>query len=196
MPRRTPEEAQRTRTGILNKAIEVFSVVGYEKLSLETLASEVSVTRGAIYHHFKNKELLFRASAIALLENMGEAIQRHARSGASAGEDPWEALVLGCEGFLVESQDAAYRRIILTEAPSILGMREWQRLDDHYTTTPLVEVLDTLAERGRIRPLHIEATARALSGAMNQLSLWITTPEDVRTARDTVHIFLSTLATA
>ena len=193
MPRRTFEEAQRTRKSILDKAIEVFSVVGYEKLSLEALASAVNVTRGAIYHHFGNKERLFRESAIALLETMGATILRYARSGDSAGEDPWEALILGCEGFLVASQDAAYQRIILTEAPSILGMGEWQTLDDRYTTAPLIEVLGILAADGRLGPLNPEASARALSGAMNQLSLWSTSPEDVGTAHATVRTFLSTL---
>lgn len=195
MPRRTFEEAQETRRCILDKAIETLAVSGYEKFSMEDMARNLDLTRGAIYHHFKSKEGLFREVVVFLLGEMERAILRYATAGPGAGNDPWESLVFGCEGFLRESQEEAYQRIILIEAPTVLGAEEWQRLDDRYTTAPLIEVLEMLSNAGEITAPHVEAAARALSGAMNQLSLWITSPDDLVVAHESMRLLLGALRT-
>ncbi len=61
MVRRTKEEAQETRSKILNAASKVFCDKGYANSSLEDVAKEANVTRGAIYWHFKNKTDIFEA---------------------------------------------------------------------------------------------------------------------------------------
>ena len=55
MPRKTKDEAELTRVGILNAALEVFNDKGVSRSTLADIASEAGVTRGAIYWHFKNK---------------------------------------------------------------------------------------------------------------------------------------------
>lgn len=57
--RRTKEEAAETRESIVAAAIRVFAEKGFSGASLSDIAAEAGVTRGAIYWHFKNKELLF-----------------------------------------------------------------------------------------------------------------------------------------
>src|SRR5258706_10550934 len=61
MARRTKEEAQETRTRILDAAEEVFHEKGVANASLEDIAAAAEVTRGAIYWHFKDKAELFDA---------------------------------------------------------------------------------------------------------------------------------------
>ncbi|MBO6257996.1 MAG: TetR family transcriptional regulator [Succinivibrio sp.] len=55
MPRRTPEEAEKTRQSILKAAAKLFIDQGYEQTSLSDIATAAGVTRGAIYWHFDNK---------------------------------------------------------------------------------------------------------------------------------------------
>lgn len=61
MARRTKEEAQATRTQLLDTAEVVFREKGVSRTSLADIASAAGVTRGAIYWHFENKADLFVA---------------------------------------------------------------------------------------------------------------------------------------
>lgn len=54
--RKTKEEALLTKEKILNASLKVFEKKTYEKSSLNEIAKEAGVTRGAIYWHFKNKQ--------------------------------------------------------------------------------------------------------------------------------------------
>ena len=59
--RRTKEEAERTRQAILDAAVTVFSDRGVAKATLQNIAQQAEVTRGAIYWHFANKVEIFDA---------------------------------------------------------------------------------------------------------------------------------------
>ncbi|MEZ4601313.1 MAG: TetR family transcriptional regulator [Syntrophotaleaceae bacterium] len=59
MARKTREETEQTRLGILHSALELFHEKGYSRTTLEQIARRAGVTRGAIYWHFKDKVDLF-----------------------------------------------------------------------------------------------------------------------------------------
>ena len=61
MARKTKAEAELTRHRIVECAREVFSREGVTNTSLERIAQEAGVTRGAVYWHFRNKADLFMA---------------------------------------------------------------------------------------------------------------------------------------
>ncbi len=61
MARRTKEDAQATRSQILDAAERVFLRRGVGSASLQEIAQEAQLTRGAIYWHFENKADLFDA---------------------------------------------------------------------------------------------------------------------------------------
>ncbi|WP_432697007.1 TetR family transcriptional regulator [Marinobacterium sp. YM272] len=55
MVRRSREEAEATRQGLLNKALELFAAQGTEAVTMKRIAAEAGVTHGAMYWHFRNK---------------------------------------------------------------------------------------------------------------------------------------------
>jgi AcrR family transcriptional regulator len=59
--RKTKQEAEATRDAILESAAKVFVEKGVASASLEEIAQQAGVTRGAIYWHFKNKLDVFTA---------------------------------------------------------------------------------------------------------------------------------------
>jgi len=59
--KKTKEEAAQTREAVLEAALKAFSKKGYSGTSLEVVAAEAGMTRGAIYWHFKNKFELLNA---------------------------------------------------------------------------------------------------------------------------------------
>jgi TetR/AcrR family transcriptional regulator, acrAB operon repressor len=61
MARRTKEDAQATRTSLLDAAECLFQAQGVSRTSLQDIARRAGATRGAIYWHFKDKADLFNA---------------------------------------------------------------------------------------------------------------------------------------
>jgi TetR/AcrR family acrAB operon transcriptional repressor len=61
MARKTKEEAEKTRRCLLDAALKVFYEKGFVRSTLNDIAGEAGVTRGAIYWHFKDKVALFEA---------------------------------------------------------------------------------------------------------------------------------------
>ncbi|ALP63883.1 TetR family transcriptional regulator [Paraburkholderia caribensis] len=87
MVRRTKEEAQETRTRILDAAERVFAEKGVSRTSLADIAQTAGVTRGAIYWHFANKGELFTEMFDRVLLPLDEL--------KAASVDPNEADPLG-----------------------------------------------------------------------------------------------------
>jgi TetR/AcrR family acrAB operon transcriptional repressor len=86
MPRRTAEDAARTREAILDAGLEVFAKRGFAGAQLEEIAKRAEVTRGAFYHHFKDKAELYGA---VLKERWGAAmdpITAHLASSAAPAQ--------------------------------------------------------------------------------------------------------------
>lgn len=88
MVRRTKEEAQQTRSQILEAAEKAFYERGISRTTLAEIAGIAGVTRGAIYWHFKDKADLIQA----MLDSLHEPLDELAR----AGESPDETDPLGC----------------------------------------------------------------------------------------------------
>lgn len=57
--KRTKKDAEVTRQQLLKSALRVFGEKGFAATRLEDIAEAANVTRGAIYHHFGNKQELF-----------------------------------------------------------------------------------------------------------------------------------------
>ncbi|MFK1372138.1 TetR family transcriptional regulator, partial [Pseudomonas aeruginosa] len=55
MARKTKEESQKTRDGILDAAERVFLEKGVGTTAMADLADAAGVSRGAVYGHYKNK---------------------------------------------------------------------------------------------------------------------------------------------
>lgn len=70
MVRKTKEEAEQTRQDIINAARRVFHACGVSRSSLDRIAREAGVTRGAVYWHFKDKAEVFFAMRDAMFAPM------------------------------------------------------------------------------------------------------------------------------
>jgi TetR/AcrR family acrAB operon transcriptional repressor len=73
MARKTKTETEQTRQQIIAAARKVFAERGVSRTTLAQIAQTASVTRGAIYWHFKNKPDLF----FAMLEQVSLPLIHH-----------------------------------------------------------------------------------------------------------------------
>lgn len=77
MPRLTSDNLQARRRAILDGARRVFAREGYEGATVRRLESEIGLSRGAIFHHFRDKESLFFAVAEDDAADMAAVVAEH-----------------------------------------------------------------------------------------------------------------------
>lgn len=166
MPRASAAAAAQTAQDVLTAAVSLFSDRGFAVVSLDDVARAAGVTRGAVYHHYGNKLGLFAAAAELLQEKVAQEVVRHAEA---SGDDPVTQLRAGCHAFLdaITSESAA--RVLLTEAPAVLGWSQWRQLDAENSVVHLREALETAG----VPQQYLDAATAQLSGAMNEAALWI-----------------------
>ncbi|MEV6595678.1 TetR family transcriptional regulator [Actinoplanes sp. NPDC051346] len=174
MARATKEQSEITARRIRDVAAALFAERGYAAVGLEEVAAAAGVTRGAVYHHYRNKQHLFEAVAAAAQERVADAVAR----AADATTDPWEGLVAGCQAFLIASVADTHRRILLVDAPAVMGWSTWRSQDAAASGHHLTEAVAALAAGGRLEVNSPEATAALLSGAMNEAALRIAEAPD------------------
>ena len=177
-PRTKAEQRTATMHKLTEIARQVFASEGYAEASLEEIVQRAGVTRGALYHHFESKEGLFRA----VLETVQMEVANRIEQAADAEDDLWAQLIVGCRVFLETSIDPTIQRIMLVDAPAVLGWETWRRIDAEQGGKLLEEILVTLTAQGRIKRLPIDALTRLLSGAMNEAALWIAQADDPQLA--------------
>ncbi|HIW64173.1 MAG TPA: TetR/AcrR family transcriptional regulator [Candidatus Stackebrandtia excrementipullorum] len=77
MPRVSPERLHLRRREILTGARTCFARFGYEGATVRRLEDEIGLSRGAIFHHFKDKDSLFLAVAEDDAVQMADTVARH-----------------------------------------------------------------------------------------------------------------------
>src|SRR5690606_28084048 len=170
-PRPGSKAAQReaTRTALVTEARQRFARQGYAAVGLAEIVAAAGVTKGALYHHFGSKAALFQA----VVQQVQQEVADRVAAAAEAHARPWDQLVAGCEAFLAASTDPDVQRIMLIDAPAVLGWHEWRAMDEAASGRLLMDVLRVLIADGTFVPQPVEPLARLLSGAMNEAALWL-----------------------
>ncbi len=182
MAKRSPitkaAQTEATTHKLIGIAREQFAKRGYAHTGTEDLVQAAGVTRGALYHHFRDKQDLFRAVLDDVQRKVGERVE----AAASKHGDPWDQFVAGCRAFLAASTDPDTQQIMLIDGPAVLGWDAWREMDSQYSLRSLKEVLHVLTENQVIAAQPVDALAHLLSGAMNEAALWVARSEHPRKA--------------
>ncbi|MFD0331131.1 TetR/AcrR family transcriptional regulator [Streptacidiphilus monticola] len=107
-----------TRRALVGAARTLFAERGYAATGTEDIVAAAQVTRGALYHHFKDKADLFRAVMGECAQEMAERLveQETLRAQEQTG-DAWSLLRTGFQSFLDACNDPDFQRIVLIEGP-------------------------------------------------------------------------------
>jgi AcrR family transcriptional regulator len=151
----------------------LFTEHGFAATGREQIAAEAGVTRGALYHHFSTKDGLFRV----VVEELESEIVEKVVAAGSQHEDPATSLRVGCMAFLDACLDPAVRRIVLIEAPVVLGWAAWREIDARYGLALVIHGLDAAMAAGRMERVPVEPLAHLLLGALNEAALLVATAE-------------------
>ena len=175
------ERAAETREALIASARPLFAAAGFADVALETIVRTAGVTRGALYHHFADKTELF-AAVFERVE--GEVATQMGEAIAAVNEtDPVEVMRLGAGFWLDACSNPEIQRIVLVDAPAVLGWARWTEIGNRYNTGLVRELLTNAVETGRIPPQPIEATALTMLGAIREATLYVARAEDHDLAR-------------
>jgi AcrR family transcriptional regulator len=177
--RRQADRSATTRRALLDSGRALFAERGFAGTGREDIVRQAGVTRGALYHHFTGKELLFRA----VFEEMERDLTEQVAVAAAAGTDPADQLRLGCEAFLDLSTDPAVQRVILLDAPAVLGWQAWREVDAVYGLGLVREGLQAAMDAGQIQTQPVTPLAHVVLAALNESALYIAGATDPSAAR-------------
>jgi AcrR family transcriptional regulator len=125
MPRRSAEEAAKTRQRIIDAGEQLFAEQGFAAISTTAIATKAGVTDGALFHHFGSKSELFTVIAQKLLVDIHKTIHK----AGLAASSPLDGFLIGARKTLEVALASPYRRIVFIEGPAILGVEKWQEID-------------------------------------------------------------------
>jgi AcrR family transcriptional regulator len=180
-----------TRTALVGAARELFGTQGYVDTSNDEIVARAGLTKGALYHHFKGKEDLFRV--------VFEQVQHEVTDQAVAEfllPDSWEALVRGCTLWIDAHLDPAVRRIVLHDPRAVLGWEVVREIENKFGTVALRGALRKAMVAGVIERRPLRPLSLLLLGALREGCLYIADAEDPTAARDEViELFTDMLST-
>lgn len=180
-----------TRQALVDAARTLFTERGYAATGTEEIVAAARVTRGALYHHFKDKTDLFRAVMEQVAREVAEdLINAGLLANAGPNDAPndapnaWLEVRNGLRMFLdlcVVTDD--FQRIVLVEGPAVLGHEAWDDLVARHGSNLLAQWLSRSIAEGSIAPAPVRPLTRLLIAMISESSLYIARAEDRVTAR-------------
>lgn len=189
--RRTKEQAENTRRAILAAAETLFLEQGVAHTSLEHIARQAGVTRGAVYWHFENKAHLFHEmlSQVRLPpEQMAERLRD------CSGRDPLLALrelcVEAIENLARSEQKRRILTILLRRCEFTEELREAERRHEAFINQFIALCEQQFAHPGASARLQPGMTPRLAARALHALivglfSDWLRDPSLFDPLQDT-----------
>lgn len=175
------ERSEATRTSLLMAGRALFAEHGYAGASSEAIVATAGVSRGALQHHFVDKQSLFAA---VYEEVEGEVVQATAEAGMAVGhDDPLEVLRAGCHAYLDAVMDPAVQRICAIDGPAVLPPDVRNQITDRYALGLVREVVEHAVEQREIDDVPVEPLTRMLLAAVVAAAQFVATAADTSAAR-------------
>ncbi|SFZ85719.1 transcriptional regulator, TetR family [Devosia enhydra] len=189
--RSNAERTLATRAALLAAARTLFVSKGYAETGTPEIAAEAGLTRGALYHHFADKQAVFHA----VVEAEGEAVAREIETMSATSTDPVDALLAGSQAYLAAMRVPGRTRLLLIEGPAILGYRAMKRLDeDKAARTLRAGLRAAFAAQGRPPDAALDALTDLLSAAFDRAALAIEDGADPTLYRNAVAALITPVA--
>jgi AcrR family transcriptional regulator len=175
------EHAEATRAALLKAGRKLFAEHGFAGVSAEEIAQHARVTRGALYHHFKDKKDLFGA----VCDEMGEEMRSRIEQAVMpiAAEDPWRAMTDGIGAFLDACIDSDFQRIVILDAPGVEGWAEWRKHAEMHELGLIQAGVQLLMEAGLVPKQPVNVLAAMIFSILNEGAMLIAHAEDRAKAR-------------
>ncbi|WAL65199.1 TetR/AcrR family transcriptional regulator [Amycolatopsis cynarae] len=195
MRRTQQDRSNSTKTALVAAARELFASRGYQAVPADEIVRAAGVTRGALYHHYADKQGLFRA----VVEELEREVTAEVEAAFQDAPDAVSGMGVALSVFLDACLREEIRQISLTDAPAVLGWGVWREIEAEYGLGLLIRVLAQAVEEGRVVPQPVPALAQLALSAVMEGARMIAEADDPAAARADVqqvlgHWFASLVA--
>lgn len=175
-----------TRDAVLDAARSLFVERGFTDTSVQDIARRANVSKGAVYHHFSDKQAiftqLFRDSLSGGLTTVANAI--------ADVTDPWERVERALHSYLTVYTDDKEARALLQQVVGVLGEERTCALDNEFALPMIRALLTELDNAGDLKPVPLDTTARlifdVLGGAAKSLAAADATSSSAQEMEDVI----------
>ncbi|OBI41912.1 TetR family transcriptional regulator [Mycobacterium kyorinense] len=159
-----------TRRDLVDAGRALFVEKGYFGTSISDLVTRSGVgTRGAFYHHFKDKAELFRA----VFEEVERDLTLRSLASPPQGADAWEVLSAGMRGFLESALEPEVQRVMLIDGPVVLGWQTLRSIQKSNSIALINEMVDEAIAEGIIDDHPVGELTHLLVAAVEEAALLV-----------------------
>jgi AcrR family transcriptional regulator len=167
----------------------LFAEHGYAGVGTEEIVRAAGLTRGALYHQFGGKRELFEA----VYEQMEHELAERIGAEALKASDPIETMKVGAEMLLDACLEPEVQRILLLDAPSVLGWERWRKIGAEASLGLIEAAVQAGIDAGRITPQPVKPLAHVLMGALDEAAMLVARAEDPAATKIEVAATIDTL---
>jgi AcrR family transcriptional regulator len=177
---RRDEYSEATRQALLAAGQDIFAKEGYQAAGIEAISRSARVTRGAFYHHFEDKKALFDAVVVALQADAVSRINARSRTPRRI----WDRLFAGIDAYLDVCLEPAYGRIVVQDAPAVLGSSRFQDIEETYPLSLLRASLNALKRDGELVHEDIDLLTGIVDAMICKIALMLPEADNPRRTRE------------
>jgi AcrR family transcriptional regulator len=186
--RRTQQDRSTgTKAALVAAARELFAARGYQAVPADEITRAAGVTRGALYHHYADKQGLFRA----VVEELERELTEEVEAAFTQAPDPLTGMTLGLGVFLDACLRDEVQRISLTDAPAVLGWDVWREIEAEYGLGLIAGVLEQARADGLIVDMPVRTLAQLVLSAVMEAARMIAAADDPARTRAEVQQVLA-----
>ena len=170
-----------TRRDLVDAGRALFVSHGYFNTSIGDLVTKSGVgTRGAFYHHFKDKSELFRA----VFEEVERDLTLRSLASPPSGTDAWERLAAGLHGFLESALEPEVQRIMLLDGPVVLGWQTLRAIEQANSIALINEMVREAIADGIIEDQPVAELTHMVIAALEEAALLVAHAHQPTKARE------------
>jgi AcrR family transcriptional regulator len=163
------DRSRTTRSALIATARGLFAERGYADVSAAEIVSAAGLSRGALYHHYADKRDLFRAVFTELETELSAEIQ----AAAGRANNPGEAMVAALDAYLSACERDDIVRVVLTDAPAVLGWRAWREIETEHGLGLITEMLEQAMAAGLLVKQPVRVLGQLLLSALIEAALLV-----------------------
>ncbi|HCM62341.1 MAG TPA: transposase [Morganella sp. (in: Bacteria)] len=160
------ESSARTRLALLNSAHQLFIEKSYQAVSIDEIARDAQVTKGAFYHHFKNKRDVLLHCYEAQLQRISARLD-----AIVPPADKWQELeeIVSC---FIDYLSGQHRELIpIQEVMPVLGWYEFENINRCYISGRVDSILSELKAEQCIKNYNSDLLCSLIHGFMSHITL-------------------------
>ncbi|WP_296737516.1 TetR/AcrR family transcriptional regulator [Mesorhizobium sp.] len=161
------DRTEATRADLIRAARKLFTEKSYGETGTPEIVAEAGVTRGALYHHFADKQALFAA----VVEQEAAAVAAEIEHASPSTLSARDALIAGSDAYLAAMRAPGRTRLLLLDGPAVLSRAAMDGIDNRNGNRSLREGLVAAMRAGSMVKLPLEALTALLAAAFDRTAL-------------------------